>query len=65
MPSYYGLCTWLDHNIGRILEALEVTGLDRDTTIIHTSDHGDNVGARRDCRADMSGQGRKCVVQIA
>lgn len=46
MASYYGLCTWLDHNIGRILEALEVTGLHRDTTLIYTSDHGDNVGAR-------------------
>ena len=46
MASYYGLCTWLDHNIGRILEALDQAGMSDSTTIVYTSDHGDNVGAR-------------------
>lgn len=44
--SYFGLVTWLDHNVGRILEALNAAGFAEDTTIIYTSDHGDNVGAR-------------------
>ncbi len=44
--SYYGLVTWLDHNIGRILHALDEQGLSDSTTVIYTSDHGDNVGAR-------------------
>ncbi|MDN3722267.1 sulfatase-like hydrolase/transferase [Roseibium salinum] len=46
MASYYGLTSWLDHNIGQILAALEAAGLVQDTTVVYTSDHGDNVGAR-------------------
>lgn len=43
---YFGLCSFLDHQVGRVLDALEKTGLGRDTRIVYTSDHGDNVGAR-------------------
>lgn len=46
MSAYYGLCTWLDHNIGEIVASLQEAGLMDETTIIYTSDHGDNVGAR-------------------
>ena len=46
MSAYYGLCTWLDHNVGEILNALEQAGLTENTTVVYTSDHGDNVGAR-------------------
>lgn len=46
LSSYYGLCTFLDHNIGRILDTLDALGLTENTTIVYTSDHGDNVGAR-------------------
>lgn len=46
MAAYYGLCSWLDHNVGQILEALDGAGMTEDTTIVYTSDHGDNVGAR-------------------
>lgn len=46
MASYYGLCSWLDHNVGVILHALEQSGLAQNTTVVYTSDHGDNVGAR-------------------
>jgi len=44
--AYFGLCTWLDHNIGLILGALAQAGLTDETTVIYTSDHGDNAGAR-------------------
>ena len=44
--AYFGLCTWMDHNIGQILQTLEAAGLTDNTTIIYTSDHGDNVGTR-------------------
>ncbi|KNZ31514.1 MAG: sulfatase [Methylibium sp. NZG] len=44
--AYYGLCSWLDHNVGRILQGLQDSGLARDTLVVYTSDHGDNVGAR-------------------
>ncbi|MFC3612175.1 sulfatase-like hydrolase/transferase [Lutimaribacter marinistellae] len=46
MAAYYGLCTWLDHNVGQILSALGEVGFGEDTTVIYTSDHGDNLGAR-------------------
>ncbi|MEX0339238.1 MAG: sulfatase-like hydrolase/transferase [Arenibacterium sp.] len=46
MASYYGLCSWLDHNIGTLLAALGEAGFGDNTTVIYTSDHGDNVGAR-------------------
>lgn len=46
IASYFGLCSWLDHNVGEILGALDATGLGETTTVAYTSDHGDNVGAR-------------------
>jgi choline-sulfatase len=44
--AYYGLCSWLDHNVGAILAALQSSGLAERTHVIYTSDHGDNLGAR-------------------
>ena len=46
MSAYYGLCTWLDHNVGQILAALDDHQLSDRTTVVYTSDHGDNLGAR-------------------
>lgn len=46
MACYYGLCSWMDHNVGTIMDTLEQEGLLNSTTIVYTSDHGDNVGAR-------------------
>lgn len=46
MSAYYGLTTWMDHNVGRILKGLRAAGYGEDTVIVYTSDHGDNVGAR-------------------
>ena len=44
--AYYGLVTWLDHNIGLIMDALDASGQRENTTVVYTSDHGDNVGER-------------------
>ncbi len=46
IACYYGLCSWLDSNIGEILAALNAAGFGEDTTVVYTSDHGDNAGAR-------------------
>lgn len=46
IASYLGLCTWLDDNVGQILNALGANGFGDNTTVVYTSDHGDNVGAR-------------------
>ncbi|MEL7344058.1 MAG: sulfatase-like hydrolase/transferase [Pseudomonadota bacterium] len=46
VAAYYGLVSWMDHNVGRILAALKENGQLADTTIIYASDHGDNLGVR-------------------
>ncbi|MFN3349150.1 sulfatase-like hydrolase/transferase [Pseudorhodoplanes sp.] len=45
IAAYYGLVSWLDHNVGRLLDALDAAGLTASTRIIYASDHGDNLGA--------------------
>jgi choline-sulfatase len=47
VASYYGLCSFVDHNLGCILDMLEKTGLDKSTRIVFVSDHGESLGARR------------------
>jgi choline-sulfatase len=42
---YLGLVTLVDRSIGAILGCLERCGLTNDTIVMHTSDHGDSLGA--------------------
>ena len=42
---YLGLVTLIDQSIGVILGCLERCGLRDDTIVVHTSDHGDSLGA--------------------
>jgi len=44
--SYFALCSFLDHNIGQILGALDNSGLATRTRVLYSSDHGDNLGVR-------------------
>lgn len=44
--AYYGVCSYLDQEIGRVLDTLAAEGLDTQTTVIYTSDHGESLGAR-------------------
>ena len=46
IAAYFGMVTFVDHNVGRMLNALEQTGLAATTRVIYTSDHGDNLGTR-------------------
>ncbi len=46
LASYYGLVSFMDDNVGRILATLEETGLAATTRVIYVSDHGDNAGER-------------------
>jgi choline-sulfatase len=46
IACYFGLISWLDSNVGKILQAVTDNGFAENTTVIYTSDHGDNVGAR-------------------
>jgi arylsulfatase A-like enzyme len=42
--NYYGMISQVDHNVGRILEALEASGAARDTLVVYTTDHGELLG---------------------
>jgi len=42
---YLGLVTLVDQSIGAVLVCLERVGLADNTIIVHTSDHGDSLGA--------------------
>ena len=44
---YLGLITLVDQSIGAILGCLERFGLSGNTIVVHTSDHGDSLGAHR------------------
>ena len=46
LTAYYGLTSFMDANIGRILDAVDAAGLAGTTRIIYVSDHGDNMGER-------------------
>ncbi len=44
--AYYGICTFLDQQIGLVLETLDAAGLRDRTRIVYSSDHGEHLGAR-------------------
>ena len=44
--AYYGLCSFLDDNIGKVLATLEDCGLTDNTRILYSSDHGEILGNR-------------------
>jgi choline-sulfatase len=44
--GYYGLCSFMDEQAGKVLDALDACGLVQSTRIIYTSDHGDALGKR-------------------
>jgi len=46
MAGYYGLCSALDENLGRLMRALDQEGLAGDTVLVFSSDHGDMLGAQ-------------------
>jgi len=47
IASYFGLCSFVDAQFGRIHDTLSKAGLDANTRILYFSDHGENLGARR------------------
>ena len=44
IANTYGQIALIDHNVGRLLEALAKTGLAEKTMVVYTSDHGDWLG---------------------
>jgi arylsulfatase A-like enzyme len=46
IAAYYAAITAIDDQVGRLLRGLEDLGLDRDTIVLFTSDHGDMLGSQ-------------------
>ena len=45
--AYYGMLSYIDEKVGRLLDTLEQTELAANTLVIFTSDHGEMLGERR------------------
>jgi arylsulfatase A-like enzyme len=46
LPDYYGICERLDECYGRVLRALEETGILEETVVLFVSDHGSHFRTR-------------------
>jgi arylsulfatase A-like enzyme len=44
MATYYGMTSFMDHHIGRILDKLDELGLADNTLVVFTTDHGHFLG---------------------
>ena len=44
---YYAFRSLIDDQVGRILATLRTLGMEEDTIVVFTSDHGDYMGAHR------------------
>ena len=44
--AYYGMCSYIDDKLGRLLDTLEVLGIEDETAVVFTSDHGEMLGER-------------------
>ncbi len=42
---YLAMVLNLDHNVGRLLDVLDQTGIEEDTVVVFTSDHGEMMGS--------------------
>lgn len=42
--AYYGMCSFLDRQIGLIFDSLHASGLAENTIVVYTSDHGESLG---------------------
>jgi len=43
--GYYAMCSEVDHHFGRLMAKLKERGVDDNTLVVFTSDHGENFGA--------------------
>tara|TARA_E500000331_G_scaffold335089_1_gene360909 strand:- start:1697 stop:3121 length:1425 start_codon:yes stop_codon:yes gene_type:complete len=43
--QYYGATSWVDSALGRLMKMLHDNGMEDDTIVLFTADHGDNLGS--------------------
>ena len=44
--AYYAMISYIDDKVGQLLQALQTAGLDENTIVLFTSDHGEMLGER-------------------
>ncbi len=44
LADYYGLCAYLDHEVGRLMRALQALGIHENTVVAFNADHGKSLG---------------------
>ncbi len=44
--TYYAMCTYVDGQVGRVLDAVAANGFSTNTRIVYAADHGECLGAR-------------------
>lgn len=44
--AYYGMCSYMDQQIGDVLDKLRELGMEEDTMILYTTDHGEMLGTK-------------------
>ena len=44
--AYFGAMSYVDDNVGKLLQVLKDCGMDEDTIVIFSADHGDMLGER-------------------
>ena len=44
--AYFGAVSYVDDNVGKLLQVLKDCGMEDDTIVIFSSDHGDMLGER-------------------
>ena len=44
--AYFGMCSYIDDKVGRILNAIRELDLEQETVVVFTSDHGEMLGER-------------------
>ncbi|MBN1670509.1 MAG: sulfatase-like hydrolase/transferase [Kiritimatiellae bacterium] len=47
IARYWGMCSLVDTHVGQILATLSECGLDENTIVVFTSDHGDMMGSHK------------------
>ncbi len=53
LAVYYSMISWVDENVGAILDALDARGLRENTIIVFTADHGDFNFHLNMCKKDL------------
>ena len=63
--AYFGLCSFLDAQLGQVLNALETSGQVDDTLVIFTSDHGEMLGEKGFWTKSTMYESAACIPLIA